>query len=129
MKRLAAIAIFCLIPRLAWAVGLGQLLSQANPPATTLTVIYTAPSLPSGGVLITTVWVSNRDSVGHTFRISVAPQAAADDPKQYLYYDLQLPGNSSFVQSVNLPISSGDVVRAYDDAQQLTFQLYGNTAP
>lgn len=111
---------------LAWA-NPPQLLAQANPAATTLADIYTVPSTVS--VQITTVWVTNRDTVPHNFRMSIAPSGAADDPKQYIYYNVQVPSSvtsgGAVIQAVNLPLTKKDVVRVYVDAQQLSFSLFG----
>lgn len=100
-------------------------LAQANPAATTLTDIYTCPT--GNAVQITTVWVANRDTVAHSFRLSVAKSGAADDVKQYIYYNLSVPANGALVQAVNLPLLPGDKVRAYVDAQDLSISLYGIT--
>lgn len=122
------IAVLLLWAGIAYAAAsnpVSTVLAQANPSATTLTDIYTCPS--TNAVQITTVWITNRDTSAHAFRLSVAAAGAADDPKQYIYYGLSIPANGAFVQSVNLPLLPGDKVRAWADAQQLTFSLYGNT--
>lgn len=133
MKRFLFAALLLLLPVLAQAAGYGKLLAQANPAAATLTDIYTVPATSSGAEVsnatITTIWVTNRAGAPHSFRLSVASGGAADDPKQYLYYDIQVPANSSLVQSVSLPLSAGDKIRAYVDAQQFSFSLYGTTTP
>lgn len=102
-----------------------HVLAQANPPATSLTDIYTAPHYGN----ITTVWIANRDTVPHLVRMSLAPLGVADAPTQYIYYDISIPGNSSLVQAVDLPLQPTDVVRVYVDAQKVSVSLFGNMQP
>src|SRR5215469_2489002 len=124
MRRVLPFAIL-LWAATAHASGYGHLLAQANPAATTLTDIYTVAASASGAetsnAVITTIMVANRDGSPHSFRLSMASGGAVDDPKQYLYYGVAVPANSSLVQSVSLPLSAGDKIRAWADAQQLTF--------
>ena len=110
---------------LAIAVAAGaaslQLLAQANPPAATLTPVFTA----TAPTTIAELWLTNRDSAAHSVRLSLAPGGVADDPSQYLYYSLPLPPNGSLIQAMNLPLSSGDVLRAWVDAQQVSISVFG----
>lgn len=133
-------AAILIVPVLLWAMlsyaeGPGKILAQAAPSATT-TTIYTVPTPAPGGqnssVVITTIWIANVDATAtaHVFRLAVAQGCAADATAQYLYYDVVLAAASSFVQSVALPLSSTDCVRAKSDgAQKLNFELFGTTTP
>lgn len=123
-KLLAPLCLLALALASITQAGSPQLLVQANPSATT-TAIYLAPS----DVNITTVWVTNRDSAPHTFRLAMAPQATADALSQYIYYDVSIPGGSALVQSVNLPLLAGDAVRCQVSAQQMSISLYGVRNP
>lgn len=128
-----ALLIWLALAGVANASGYGKLLAQANPAATSLTDIYTVASTAAGGevssAIVTTIWITNRAAAPHTFRLAMAAAGAADNAKQYLYYDVPIPANSSLVQSVALPLSAGDVVRVYVDAQQFSFSLFGTTTP
>ncbi len=128
MKRLVGLCALFLL--LTSASSRAAVLAQSNPAVTTLTTIYTVPVGPANTTAqVQVIVVANRDSSAHTFRLSVASGCASDNVKQYLYYDVSIPANSSFVQAVNLPLSGGDCVRGYVDAQQESFTLFGVTSP
>lgn len=102
------------------ATEIRKVLGQASLPVATLTDIYTAPAQ----VVISTVTVCNRGPEA-TFRFSVAVAGEADDPKQYLYYDLPLPANDLFAFTFGISLGVGDVVRGYASMSTVTINLFG----
>lgn len=100
-----------------------KVLAQSNPAATTLTDAYTVPALTNA--VISSIVVANRDSVAHSFRISVAVAGAANDNKQYLYFDVAIGGNDSFAATLGITLDAADVIRVFADAQQLSFNIFG----
>ena len=98
-------------------------LAQSNPSATTLTDAYTVPA--STSTTISTIVVANRSSTATSFRISVAVAGAAGDPKQYLYYDIPIPGNDTFCATLGITLASTDVLRVYATLATLSFSLFG----
>ena len=69
-----------------------KVLGQLAPSATTLTTLYTVPSLAQ--TTISSITVCNRSGSGVTYRILVSVAGAATDNKQYLFYDKALSANS-----------------------------------
>jgi hypothetical protein len=100
-----------------------KVLGQLNPGATTLTAIYTVPAATQA--VVSSIVVCNEAAVLATFRVSVAVAGAGDNPKQYIYYDLLLPPNDTFIATVGLALGAGDVVRAYASSATLAFQVFG----
>jgi hypothetical protein len=100
-----------------------KVLGQSNPSVTTLTDIYTVPS--NTKTVVSTLTVANRSATPTTFRVSVAIAGAADDLKQYLYYDLGIDGNDTFAATIGITLSATDVVRVYATNATLSFQLFG----
>lgn len=103
-----------------------KVLGQLAPSAGSLQLLYTVPS--GAAAIISTGSVCNRgvrEVDASTFRISVAVNGAADDPKQYLYYDVPLDGQDTFGWTLGLTLAVGDVVRVYAQTATLTFQLFG----
>lgn len=99
-----------------------KILGQAAPAALTLTDIYTAPSR----AVISSVTICNRDSgVDTRFRLAVAQAGAADDVKQYVYFDLPLFAADTFIATVGITLAAGDVVRCYADNASVSFNLFG----
>lgn len=98
-------------------------LGQAAPGATTATTLYTVPGATSA--VVSTLVVTNRAATADTFRVSIRIAAAADATKQYLYYDVAIPGNDTFVATIGLTLATTDVVTVYAGTANLTFQLFG----
>lgn len=100
-----------------------KVLGQSNPLATTLTTLYTVPALTS--TVCSSITVCNRSATATSFRISVAPAGAADDASQYLYFDVTIAGNDTFIATIGITLATTDVVRVYATLATLTFSLFG----
>jgi hypothetical protein len=100
-----------------------KVLSQTNPSAATLTDSYTVPA--STQAIVSSLIVSNNSAVGTSFRVSVAVAGAADDPKQYIYYDIAIAGNDTFVATLGLTLGAADKIRVYATLATLVFNVFG----
>jgi len=100
-----------------------KVLGQAAPNATTPTDLYTVPAATSA--VCSTVIVCNRGSAETTFRISVAVAGAADEAKQYLYYDVPISGNDSFAATLGIELATTDKIRVYAGNANLSFSAFG----
>lgn len=98
-------------------------LGQLSPSAATLTDIYTVPALTTAHVL--TIQVANRSSTVTSFRIAHAVAGAADDVKQFLYYDVAIGGNDSLQVATFIPMQTTDVLRVYATLATLSFGIWG----
>lgn len=100
-----------------------KVLGQSAPSATTLTDLYTVPA--STKVAVSSLVVCNRSAAPVTFRASVAPAGAADATSQYLYYDVLLAPNDTFVATIGITLAATDKVRVYGSTANLSFSLFG----
>lgn len=100
-----------------------KILGQSNPLATTLTALYTVPAATS--VSSSTITVCNQNASAGTFRISVAVAGAADNAKQYLYYDAPIGSKDSFTATIGMTLATTDVVRAYASNASMSFNIFG----
>jgi len=100
-----------------------KVLAQSNPSVTTLTDAYTVPAATT--TVISTITVANRSATPTSFRISVAVAGAADNNKQYLYYDVAIPGNDTFATTIGVTLATTDVVRVYATSATLSFNIFG----
>jgi hypothetical protein len=100
-----------------------KILGQSAPLATTLTNLYAVPALTS--TVVSSIAVCNRSAVPTTFRISVARSGAGDATDQYLYYDLPIAGNDTFVATIGISLQTTDIVRCYATLATLTFNIFG----
>ena len=102
---------------------LTKTLSQTSPSAASLTDSYTVPAVTQATV--STITVANRSATPTTFRISVAKAGAADDVKQYLFYDVPITGNDTFAATIGVTLETTDVVRVYATLATLSFNIFG----
>jgi hypothetical protein len=100
-----------------------KILAQSNPNAATLTDAYTVPSATSA--IVSTGTVCNRSATPTKFRIAVAVAGAADDNKQYLYYDVEILGNDTFAFTLGLTLAATGVIRVYATLATLSFNFFG----
>lgn len=100
-----------------------KVLGQSNPVATTLTDAYTVPGATS--TIVSSITVCNRSATATTFRLSIAVAGAANDNKQYIYYDEPIKGNRTFKITGGLTLTATDVVRVYATLATLSFSVFG----
>jgi hypothetical protein len=100
-----------------------KILGQSATAATTLTDIYTVPAATQS--VVSTITVTNRGNTQTTFRISVAIAGAADDPSQYIYYDVIIAGKDTFATTIGVTLGAADVIRGYAGNANLSFNIFG----
>jgi hypothetical protein len=100
-----------------------KILGQSSPSATTETVLYTVPSATS--TICSSLSICNRGSVQTTFRISFSKAGAATSTKDYIYYDVTLAANDTFISTIGVTLATTDVIRVYAGNANLSFQVYG----
>ena len=87
------------------------------------TDLYTVPSGKSA--VISSIIVCNRRSEARIFTISISPGGASTDPKDYIYYEVTLAGNDTFIATVGITLSATDVVRVSSDDTRVSFSIFG----
>jgi hypothetical protein len=100
-----------------------KVLGQQNPSATTLTTLYTTPS--STNTVISSLVVCNRSSTPTTFRVAIRASGAAISNEHYIYYDVMIGGNDTFISTTGLTLSATDIVSVYATLATLSFSLFG----
>lgn len=100
-----------------------KILGQLTPAANNLEDLYTVPS--STQTSVSSVIVCNQSGANIQFSISVAVNGAGNSAKQYLYFNIFLDANDSFVATLGLSLSAGDVVRVKTDTETVSFNMFG----
>lgn len=100
-----------------------KVLGQIIPTATTLTALYIVPV--SKAAVVSSIVICNHNPTQTLFRISIAVSGAIDDPKQYIYYDLPLLGNDTFIATVGISLAAGDIIRVQSSLSLVSFNLLG----
>jgi hypothetical protein len=101
-----------------------KVLGQSSPAATTETDLYTVPAATSA--VASSVIVCNRSAVLATFRISIAVGGGATTNKDYIYYDLPIGANDTFIATIGVTLATTDKVKVYASNTNLSFSLYGS---
>jgi hypothetical protein len=100
-----------------------KILGQNSPLATTETDLYTVPALTSA--VCSSLSVCNRGGTQTTFRISISQAGASTSNKDYLYYDVTLAGNDTFIATIGVTLATTDKIRVYSGNASLSFQVWG----
>ena len=101
------------------------IVKQSKPSAATLTDIYTVTA--ASNAVVSSIIVANQSATATSFRISVAPAGAADATSQYLYYDIPIGGNDTFVATIGFAlngVTTQDIVRVYNTLATCSFTLF-----
>jgi len=100
-----------------------KILGQVSPLTTTPADLYTVPS--STSTVISSIVICNRGTTATAFRVSISVAGAATANKDYLYYDVTLAGNDTFIATVGITLATTDKVRVYAGNANLSFNLFG----
>lgn len=104
--------------------SLYKVLGQSNPSATTETVLYTVPN--SINTVASSLIVCNTGSTQASFRVSISINSVTTAIKNYIYYDLLIGGNDTFIATIGVTLSNNYDVRVYASSSNLAFSLYGS---
>lgn len=100
-----------------------KILGQSNPSAATLTTLYTVPALTS--TVCSSITICNRGAIATSFRVAVRPAGAAISNEHYIYYDVTLAGNDTFIATIGMTLATTDVISVYATLATLSFNLFG----
>lgn len=99
-------------------------LGQAYPAANTLTTLDTVPGATQH--VVSSLIVCNQGDQPGTFRVSKAVAGAADEAKQYLYYDEPIGSKRAFAITLGITLAATDVVRVLSSNGRMSFNLEGS---
>ena len=100
-----------------------KVLGQSSPLAATLTTLYTVPA--STDAVCSSIVVCNRASTSTSFRVAVRPLGASISNEHYLFYDVEIMGNDTFIATIGITLKATDVVSVYATNATLSFNLFG----
>jgi len=100
-----------------------KVLGQSAPLAATLTTLYTVPA--STSTACSSITVCNRSGTATSFRIAIRPAGGAISDEMYVYYDVMIPGNDTFIATAGFTLATTDEVSVYATLATLSFSLYG----
>lgn len=98
-------------------------LGQSAPLATTETALPTVGALKQW--VVSSLIVCNRGNSSTTFRVSVSVGGGATATKDYLYYDVSIGANDTFIATIGVTMDATDIMRVYAGNANLSFSIWG----
>jgi hypothetical protein len=99
-----------------------KVLGQWAGGATTVVTAYNCPA--STEAIISSLVICNR-STATTCCAWVVTAADTNATDQFLYYDLAIPANDTFVATLGMTLSANDQLRCEGTSANLTFTVFG----
>lgn len=104
-----------------------KVLGQSAPSATTETDLYTVPAGTSSA--LTSLFITNRGAAAGTFRVSISVGGGATANKDYLYYNVTIAANDTFLVDAGgkalAYMSATDKIRVYASSGDFSFNACG----
>ena len=101
-----------------------KLLAQLYPAAATPSNLYDCPAdIPA--TIVSSLAICNQGAADDAVRVSISAAGSATASKDYLYYDLPLPGHDTFVASIDITLMAGDILRVRSTTGTTSFNLFG----
>ena len=97
--------------------------ARVKPSAATLTTLYTCPA--STSTVVSSITICNLSATPTTFRVVLLPLGAAVADADYIYYDVTIAGNDTFIFTGGITMVATDVIQVYATLATLSFNLYG----
>jgi hypothetical protein len=85
-----------------------KILGQSSPSATTETDLYTVPAATS--TVCSSISICNRGATQTTFRVSISQGGGATANKDYIYYDVTLAGNDTFIATIGVTLATTEML-------------------
>jgi hypothetical protein len=100
-----------------------KILGQINPSPATEDILYTVPGTTS--VVCSSIVVCNWGSTNSSFRISCSYNLTPTDIKDYIYYDVAIAGNDTFIATIGITLGENWDIRVYSNNNKLSYSLFG----
>ncbi len=97
--------------------------ARIKPSATTLSTLFTA----SADCVISSISICNIGATATTFRMAVRPLGEGIDNSHYLYYDLPIDGNDTFILTGGIVLKNTDIISVYSGNANLSYNLFYTT--
>jgi hypothetical protein len=100
-----------------------KVLAQANPLATTNTVLYTCPA--STSVVLSSIVVCNQNASGGAYRIAIRPNDETLVAKHYIAFDRVIAGNATETHTIGITMDAADKITIYASSATMSFNAFG----
>lgn len=104
-------------------MNIPNLLASLDIPAAAEQDLYTVPG--SQSLTVQGFEFCNRNAGANSFRLSISLAGAATAAADYLYYDLPMTANNSFLVELDTVLPAAAVIRVYSVTGNVTVNLFG----
>ena len=102
-----------------------KILGQTTVAVNTDTQLYVVPA--STSTVISSISVCNMGTSTGTFRIAIVPGAIGTVASQnYLYYDLNILGNDTFVATAGFTLATTNTIMVRSNNTNVVFSVFGS---
>jgi hypothetical protein len=98
-----------------------QILGQLFPAGSANELLFTA----EGECVISSLMFCNIATASEEVRVFVIPAGEAGASQNALYYDMDLPGKTTFSATVGITMKGGDIVVVYSKLGTVAFHAFG----
>lgn len=107
-----------------------KILGQVDSGVTNPAVIYTVPNSPATQTIVSSIVVASRSSTDVAgFRVSINPNGVGPSLEQYIYYDVPIAQNDTFIATVGITMDSNDTITVEATgvaSADISFQVFGS---
>ncbi len=100
-----------------------KVLGNSHPSAATQTLLYVVPA--STEAVVSSLIICNQSATATSFRIAVLPGGGTVANTDYLYYDLPIDGNDTFIATIGGTLATTDEIEIYATLATLSFAAFG----
>ena len=101
-----------------------KILGQAAPAATTNTNVYTVPAATKA--VVSTIVIANQGAAAGTYRLAARVDGEAIGQKNYLAYDVAIPGNDSTTLTLGITLDAADIITFYASSSSMSISVFGS---
>ena len=98
-------------------------LGQIKNAAATQELLYVVPA--STEAVVSSLIICNQSATATSFRIAVLPGGGTVATTDYIYYDLPISGNDTFIATIGLTLATTDEIEVYATLATLSMSVYG----
>ena len=97
--------------------------ARLKPSSTTLSTLYTA----TADCVVSSIIICNLGATATTFRVALRPLGGAIDDSHYIYYDLPIDANDTFIFTGGIALKNTDIISVYSGNANLSYNLFYTT--
>lgn len=102
-----------------------RVLGQSECTYNTEHLVYTVPT--STQTIVSTVIIANQTASPGAFTLSVRPSAdSTTTAKHHIFYNTEIPANSSFVATIGATLSAGDKIYLRSLTEKSSVSIFGS---